>query len=201
MIPAPRGSTPYETWVLTLRAWQDDHQVSLDGLPDLADDTFTPETYQRLVQHIHNAMDRVAKEWDDGATRAFSAQLSPFDLGRGLVSLRALLARQWQLANHPSLPDGLRIPLSDGVRRQATTTQQNLEDSVRKRIAGASHDRSSWERVLRALRESSLTRIADYSVGEDGRMTVALEIPAVPKDRVPSAARTNRFAHRRLFTD
>lgn len=201
MNQTPKGSTPYETWVLTLRAWQEDHQVSLDGLPTLADDTFTPETYQRLVQHIHNAMDRVAKEWDDGAARAFSAQLSPFDLGRGLVSLRGLLARQWQLANHSSLPDGLRIPLSDGVRRQATATQQGLEDSVRRRIAGASHDRSSWEGVLRTLRENSLTRITEYTMGADGRMVIALDIPEPSLDQGLPATRSSRFAHRRLFTD
>lgn len=196
------GSTPYETWVLTLRAWQDDPRLALDHLPSLSDDTFTPETYQRLVQHIQNAMDRVGEVWDEGVARAFREQRDPFDLGRELVSLRALLARQWQLASHPSLPEGLRAPLSDGVRRRASATQQQLEDTVRRRISGATRDRPEWERLLRTVRDSSLVRIADYSLDEDGRMSIQLTIPEVPEDHPrPVAARTSRFAHRRLLDD
>lgn len=197
------GATPYERWVLTLRAWQNDPTVSLDALPRLADDTFTPDTYRRLVTHITAALDSVGKRWEEGVGRALREFTTPFDLGKDLVAMRALLARQWQLADHSALPDGLRGPLSDGVRRRAANTQRDLEDSIKQRISGSTTDRAGWEQTLRALRESSLTRITQYAVGPDGRMTVAFHIPDPPAS-APESRQTRpggRFAHRRLFEE
>jgi len=198
----PRGATPYETWVLTLRAWQRDPMTSLDELPILSADTFTPETYQRLRGHIEIAMDTVGKAWSEGIQRAMRKLLTPFDFGRELVSMRALLARQWQLASHSSLPEELRRPLSDGVRRKATSAQADLERGIAEHISGAL-DRPAWEAALSTLRNNSLDRVTQYSVGDDGRMNVTLAIPDVPPSTTlatPASTR-RRFAHRRLFEE
>ena len=40
-----------------------------------------------------------------------------------------------------------------------------------------------------------------YTVGADGRMVIAMDIPEVSLDQGLPATRSSRFAHRRLFTD
>lgn len=204
--PAPRGVTPYETWVLTLRAWALDPLTSLDDLPPLADDTFAPDTYRRLLHHVQLAMDEVAGRWSRGVAKAFENHTSTFELTRDLTSLRAGLARQWQLATHPSLPEGLRGPLSDGVRRRALESQRQLEESVREQIRRSGTDRPGLEQALRALREASLSRVVDHRLGDDGRMgittpTPSVSLPAPRRGESGSRERTNRFTHRRILGD
>ena len=101
MTVSTAGTSPYETWVLTLRAWSQDPMTPLDQLPALTDDTFTPETYGRLIDHLMKALQTASDRWQSHLERAWSDVSSPHGLSRQLVALRSTLSRRVQLSLIP----------------------------------------------------------------------------------------------------
>ena len=49
---ATTGSSVYKTWATTLRTWSRAPSTSLDGLPPLTAESFSPRTFSRLVDHL-----------------------------------------------------------------------------------------------------------------------------------------------------
>lgn len=147
---------------MTLRAWSADARTPLEDLPPLQDDSFTPETYRRLVEHITAALQAVTEGWLAALQRAVSRAATPFELGHELVSLRARLARRVQLSTHPALPPGLRAVLEKDVRDAVAQYQRELEEAVRRQTSKARLDHASSERFLRVVRENSFASVLGF---------------------------------------
>lgn len=193
---APVGLTDYETWVRTLRAWALDPMTPLDALPPLADDTFSPATYARLVEHLTAALRAAADRWEEALSRAMGHVGVPFELERALVALRQTLAHRVRLSTHPSLPPGLREVLTKDVTEAVERLQAELEDAVRRQTAGASVDHAWRDQVMRAVRDNSLVRVLDWTPAADGSRLEAGPLPAHDPEAVGPRPTTRRGARR-----
>lgn len=203
----PVGNTAYETWVRTLRAWAEDQSTPLNHLPQLADDTFTPETYRAFFGYLSAALDAVSKRWVKGLDRAWSTSDTPFVLARELIQLRAVLARRVQLARHPALPPAIRDILEKDLVSSVQRYQRELEDNVRKSTATSRLDAKERESLLTVVRENSFLKVLDYGVAFDGSVPSTGPLPltggtadspggtsAGPPGSPPAQAK--RWAHR-----
>lgn len=188
------GPTPYETWVRTLRAWSSDPTTSLSHLPPLQDDTFTPQTYERLMKYITEALEGVSERWVEQLGLALSTWSSPFELAHELIQLRSGLARRVQLSSHPSLPPGIRNVLLADSRRAVERYQRELEEGVRDALSRSRLPRADKEHVLRVVAENSFVRILDMAVSQNGSRQTVEPLPVVQSEGPPVA----RFGHRRL---
>lgn len=189
-----RGPTAYETWVRTLRAWAVDPTTSLSHLPPLQDDTFTPQTYERLMVYIMEALESVSGRWAEQLGRALSTWSSPFELAHELIQLRSGLARRVQLSSHPSLPPGIRNALVTDSRRAVERYQRELEEGVREALSRSRLPRADREHVLRVVAENSFVQILDMAVSQDGSRQTVEPLPVVQSEAPPAS----RFGHRRL---
>lgn len=156
------GSTSYETWVLTLRAWSADPQTPLDHLPVLNERSYTPETYGRLIAQLTKAMQAVADRSVASIDRAVRDSHTTHDLARAMVDLRRSLARRGQLAGHPSLPEPIRTALTEGFARDLQRWQSDLEDGLLSALR-TSTDRTRAEALLRVVRDNSLLAALSYA--------------------------------------
>ena len=188
------GSTSYETWVLTLRAWSADPQTPLDHLPMLNEKSYTPETYGRLIAQLMKAMQAVADRSVASIDRAVRDSHTTHDLARAMVDLRRSLARRGQLASHPSLPEPIRTALTDGFARDLQRWQSDLEDGLLSALR-TSTDRTHAEALLRVVRDNSLLAALSYT----GSTTTAPARAALPtRDAsAPTAAGTGSGPARR----
>lgn len=188
--------TPYETWVRTMKAWAVDPTIPLHHLPPLADDTFTPATYQRLLVYVKDALETVTQKWVAELGRALSTWRTPFELAHDLVQLRASLARRVQLSRHPSLPPTVRQAYIREVERAVGGYQKDIEDAVADGLRRGNLSMNDKEQVLRAVRENSFLRVLDLAVTQGGERQSATPLPVID----PPADLPSRFAHRRLLT-
>lgn len=186
--------TPYETWVRTMQAWAADPTTPLEHLPALADDTYTPATYQRLLVYVEQALESVTQKWVIELGRALSTWRTPFDLARDLVQLRSSLARRVQLSRHPSLPPTVRDAYSKEVERAIRRYQDEIEESIADTLRRARLSTNDKEQVLRTVRENSFLRTLEVSVTQGGERQTNAPLPVVDSPIAP----TSRFAHRRL---
>ena len=202
MHPNPRlhGASPYETWVLTMRAWATDPTTPLDHLPALDEDTFTPDTYARLFAYVLDALRAVSERWQALLQRAWETSSDSFELGRELVQLRATLSRRLQLAGHPSLPPEAREILVQDTREAISRYQRELEENVHRLHSTGRVDRKELDRMLMVVRENSFVGLLSYTVGHDGsRPTPAALPPTQPHlPEATAALRPSRWAHRRV---
>lgn len=184
------GTSLYETWVLTLRAWSKDPMTPLDQLPALADDTFTPETYGRLIDHLMKSLQTVSDRWQAHLERVWGRFSSPHELARELVSLRSTLSRRVQLSFHPSLPPAVREVLERDIRAAVARYQEDLERAVRKQSAAASVDHTAVERLLKVVRDNSFLAVLDYSVEQTGGRLERAPLPPTSTDRASTGRRS-----------
>lgn len=190
------ASTPYETWARTMQAWAADPTIPLDHLPELADDTFTPQTYERLLVYIRSALEAVTERWATELGRALSSWRTPYELAHSLVQLRSSLARRVQLSRHPSLPPTVRDVLSRDAERSIQRYQVEIEESIRDSLARSSLSKTDREHVLRIIHENAFTRALEVAVVQTGeRQTVA----ALPEVSSPTGPPPSRYGHRRVL--
>lgn len=188
------GSSTYETWVLTLRAWSEDPTVPLDHLPALDERSFTVATYDRLLRYVVEALEAATERWVTGLERAFRSADSPFELGAQLVQLRRLLAHRLQLAAHPSLPASLRETLTADARQAVHNYQRELEDNLRRDTTHGRVGAAAREELLRVARENSFERLLAYDL-TDGRRPEPAPLPDTsgsPGTGFARSARTRR---------
>ena len=188
--------TPYETWVRTMRAWTSDPTTPLDHLPALADDTFTPQTYERLMVYVRAALEAATDRWVKELGRALSSWRTPYDLAQDLVQLRSSLARRVQLSRHPSLPPTLREVLGKDAERSIRRYQAEIEDSIQESLARSTMSKTDREHVLRVVQENSFTRSLDVAVTQSGVRQTVSALPVVTPPAGPAAP---RHGHRRIL--
>lgn len=154
--PAPPASV-YERWVRALRAWVTDPSVRLEDLPPLAEDTYDPQTYARLFNHMQKSIDQLMENWKDMLTRALSRVTNEHELGRELVALRPPLARRASLARLPNLPGEIRRLLHEETVRTINELQSELEEILGDPGKGARIDRAAADRLVAVARAAPLT--------------------------------------------
>lgn len=192
---AGTGRSVYETWVFTLREWADNPQTSLDELPPLDEETFTPATYQRLMKHLIDSVNAVSSRWVEALDRTFVQVESPSELGAALVSLRSVLARRAQLATHASLPEPVREVLVESMRLDLERAQAHIEEAIRRNHSAARMDSVFTDQMLQVLRDNRFTTVLEYTFTDaDGRLEIA-PLPEVTRDEARPA---RRFRPRRI---
>ena len=159
------GSSAYKSWVTTLRAWSRDTSVSLDSLPPLNQDSFSPTTYNRVLDHIITAVGTMMRGWNDSFTRDWNAALGAGDLHGAevaLVEARRRLLPRLTLANHPGLPERIRTALMTGLRKDVESIQKQLEEDMQdvSRFTTPTM-RQQQEQLVRLVRTNSMARIFD----------------------------------------
>ena len=192
---SPTGAGVYEQWVTTLRVWgKDPENTSLRSLPTLTDETFTPDTYARLVDHLLRAMREAHGRWQSGLERAFATAATPHALARELVALRVLLGRRLQLAQHPGLPEPIRTSLVEGLTRDIERYQSDAEAAIGRQQSAASIDTTFRDQMLQVVRENSFVAVLGYDTSGDRP-----ELGALPVNAAPSSAQlTPRSTRRRV---
>ena len=195
------GTSIYETWRLTLNAWQTDPTTSLDNLPPWDETTFSPETSSRLLTHVNTAMQAVIDRWIQQLNPVLSRPTSAFELGRDLVSLRASLARVFVLAGHNSLPEKARVTLLGAVDAMAADAQRDLEKGIRRQLTGSGSGSGTLDAMLGVLRANPFTDASRHRLDDTGRMSLpaipeAPRTPQTSRRTVADQARSSRFAHR-----
>lgn len=159
------GSSAYKSWVTTLRAWSRDTSVSLDSLPPLNQDSFSPTTYNRVLDHIITAVGTMMRGWNDSFTRDWNAALGAGDLHGAevaLVEARRRLLPRLTLANHPGLPEKIRTALMTGLRKDVESIQKQLEEDMQdvSRFTTPTM-RQQQEQLVHLVRTNSMARIFD----------------------------------------
>lgn len=187
----PREATKYAAWANTLRRWAEDPRTSLDALPELRADDYSPETWARLLTHVTAAVDAASKRWHRHLAQALSGPLTPFELGRELVALRATLARRNQICSHPSLPSELRELLSKDMRQAVEKYQQDLEEAVRRSTANASIE-GDRDELWRTVRQNSFVSVLDFRLDTGSERPSAQPLPETPRIRSAPPARARR---------
>lgn len=165
----PQGASPYETWVLTLRAWARDPRTPLDRLPDLAVETFTPDTYARLLDHFNQALSASLERWRSALHALVAGARTPAELAAGLVDLRHTLARSVQLVSHPGLPPEIRDVLVRSNRSDIERYQREFEDAIGRQARTGHALNGEADHMLALVREHSFVAVLDRDLRWDGQ--------------------------------
>lgn len=162
---ATTGSSVYKTWATTLRTWSRVPSTSLDGLPPLTAESFSPRTFSRLVDHLVTAVSTMMDGWNESFARSWEHALASGDvhtIESALVDARRLLLPRLRLSTHPSLPQELRENLMTSMRKDVESLQHQLEEAVSSTRAGrVVSDPTGDDRLVRVVRENSLMRVFD----------------------------------------
>lgn len=162
---ATTGSSVYKTWATALRTWGRAPSTSLDGLPPLTAESFSPRTFSRLVDHLVTAVSTMMDGWNESFARSWEHALASGDvhvIESALVDARRLLLPRLRLSTHPSLPQELREGLMSSMRKDVESLQHQLEEAVSSTRAGrVVSDPTGDDRLVRVVRENSLMRVFD----------------------------------------
>jgi len=149
------GGGHYDIWAAFLERWAAGEDADASGLPPLAPEAFTGDTWERLVNRINQAISRRLQAWAAALGRAMGDARDEFGVARALTQARDGLRTIRGLAAHPHLPPDLTARLTDLVNSQIRASQEAIERSVETmRRAGA--DCGAVEARLRTIRDNSL---------------------------------------------
>ncbi len=194
MMTDPRlvGASPYETWVRTLRVWSQDPTTSLEHLPQLQDDTYSPQTFERLLSAIVDALEAVNERWLANLSRVIGEVQDSHELGRALVQLRPAIARSMQLASHPALPPAVRDAMQTSVRSSVERNQREFEETLEKALRRGNRSKMDQEQLLRTVRENSFVYALNHETVQTGERLVASALPVVTHQSMPTQPRRHR---------
>ena len=192
------GSSAYKSWVTTLRAWSRDTSVSLDSLPPLNQDSFSPTTYNRVLDHIITAVGTMMRGWNDSFTRDWNAALGAGDLHGAevaLVEARRRLLPRLTLANHPGLPEKIRTALMTGLRKDVESIQKQLEEDMQDVSRFTTPTvRQQQEQLVRLVRTNSMARIFDGGYVDGSAIVRLADQAGAPGPAVGNPAGAPGFA-------
>lgn len=150
------GGGPYHEWATFLDRWSDGEPVDPTGLPPIAAEDLTGDSFGRLSTRLTGALSKRLQAWADALTRGLAEARDEFAVARALGHARWGLAPIRELARHPGLPPELTGRLSEAVEEQVRSAQRSLEDGVEDlRRGGASH--RAVEARLRTVRDNALS--------------------------------------------
>jgi hypothetical protein len=155
----------YATWADFLERWGAGEQLDPSVLPQLKQEDFAGDSWERLARRLGNAVGARLNLWSQGLNRGTSEARDEFEVGRALASARLGLRTIRALAAHPGMPVELRTALLESVDRQVHQAQQTLESQVEDdRRRGV--PRSAVEARLRTLRDNRLTVVTSDGTAE-----------------------------------
>jgi len=189
-------ATTYEHWVRTLRDWSVDDSVSLTGLPPLTEESLPAGAYERLINHIRQALETAAAGWVSALSKTLASIGDPAALAVDLVALRRKLSRRLELARHPALPQVLRDAFSDAVDRSVRDAQQQIETAIKNLGRDGHTPASVVDELHRVTRENSFVAVLAYTADTPGgRFTPNYRStdPAGPDHPVPERPRVRRI--------
>ena len=192
------GSSAYKSWVTTLRAWSRDTSISLDSLPPLNQDSFSPTTYARLLDHMGTAVGTMMRGWHDSFIRDWSAALGAGDLHgaeAALVEARRRLLPRLRLVSHPALSEEIRTTLTDSMRDDIASIQRQLEESVQDVSRFTTPTiRHQQEQMVRLVRANSLLHIFDGGYVDGSAIVRLADQAGAPGPAVGNPAGAPGFA-------
>lgn len=166
------GAGPYEAWASVLKAWSVDPSTPLAGLPAITETTFDPQTFNRLMERIHDAQSAFMDRWTERLSTATSRARTDFELARELVTARSELRARVELVSHPGLPEPVRKALRTGIEADLQNLQQQLEESVTQNDSATRTDRAATSKMLLIVRQNAMTAILS-STSVTGQPSVA----------------------------
>ena len=152
------GSGTYETWVETLRKLSRGEPISLENLPLLRDDSFSPSTFVRLTKHLNATFEIMQNEWSRSFQDSLKYATNDADFTRALVRARKELAKQVDLANCNSLPPSLKAAYSRQITEYVEELQRQIEYSGSNEYL-SKLDLQGRDHWLRMVRKSPLTAV------------------------------------------
>lgn len=159
----------YETWVRTLRAWRRDPLIDLSQLPTLDETSFPPATYQRLINHLNEAITEQMKRWQSQTASTLGAATDDHARARALVDAREGLAHRLKLARHTAFPEQIRSALITQAENDIRSLQTQLErDAQHVAAAASASNRPVREATLKLFRDNPLTAVLDPNFSLDG---------------------------------
>ncbi len=194
-----KGNSVYESWVITLLAWRDDPTVPLDDLPVLTEESLPRDAYDRFFRHLQEALEHSTRRWEKAFAAAISGFRDDHDLADRLVKQRAGLARRLQLASHPSLPEPVRIALTEDFARMVHRLQEQFESNTRSGLIRSRHPHHVVEQLMRTVHENPLDDVLRLRVSQDGMRATAEALPDVRADAPVQSTSSRR--RRTLVSD
>ncbi len=152
----------YQRWADFLDRWGHGEPLDPAHLPPLHPEDFTPDSWQRLVDRISDALSTRLQTWADVLSRELGHAPDEFSAARALGHARANLRSIRALAGHPALPSDLGARLVEMIDSQITAVQRTLDEQV-DAMRRSAVNRTVVEARLRTLRDNSLAVV----VGED----------------------------------
>lgn len=142
---------PYAEWVSWLDAFGRGEDLP-SGHLIAVDERLGPQMVGRFLNRLEAAFRVRAERWGDTLRRHLDAAplSSPTELAAILVAARGRLRPLAALAADPRLPEQVRTSLSTALRDMTEQAQDSLEQSVRRKSAGA-------ETLIATVRENRLT--------------------------------------------
>lgn len=154
--------------MLGLRSWRADPLTNLTHLPKLDETSFPPATYNRLINHLNEAINEFMKRWTLQLSSALGVAKEPHALARALVDARLGLAHRLKLARHPSLPETISKQLLTQAENDIRSLQRQLEEGAQHAASsGSSVGRNEKEALLRLYRDNALTAVLDAGFSLD----------------------------------
>ncbi|WP_273353636.1 hypothetical protein [Corynebacterium resistens] len=156
------SSGTYEVWIETLRNLSDDDATSLDDLPHLSNDSFSPSTFQRLTKHLNAAFENMQNDWSSQFRKRMERVGNDTDLTDALLQSRRDLAKQVELAHCVALPPVLREAFTKQIGEYIFSLQEQLEkNGVNEHLSKLDlRGRDHW---LRIVRRSPLTAVLRHT--------------------------------------
>jgi len=164
----------------------------LDHLPSLAADTFTPATFDRLLEHLTKAIQAVTDRWSAELSRATANVTSAPELARILVAQRPILARRLQIASHPCLPQQLRDALMQSCRADIARYQREFESALMHSSEVARVDLVARDKLAGVVRENSFLAVFDYDIAQDGKRATVKALPEQATSDLPTRPAARR---------
>lgn len=184
------GSSPgadagvYAEWVAALRRWSSDPATPLDALPQITEDSFDRDTFDRLIAHVTKEIDAFMRRWSGELQKTFARAPSAKDLGTELLRLRRMLEPRVRLARAPGWPPQVRDALWDAFAADVQRIQADLESTLARSSARGRFDRASADAYVDAARKNPLTGVLTGAATAQQRVEPTA-IPAV--DAGPAA--------------
>ena len=166
----------------TLRAWGATPDVSLVGLPVITETTFDPDTFNRVMERIHEAQVAFMARWSTRLSDGMGRARTPHELALELVRARGALQPRVELVTHPSLPEPVRSALRAGFVGDLANLQGQLEQNALTSDQATRTDRADRDRLLLVFKQNPMTSLLApvSSAGVPGAPTASTRRIIVP---------------------
>jgi len=156
------AETKYELWVRTLRVWAKDPQTPLDDLPEIAEDEWSPDTWDRFLSHLQKALTSFSDAFMEEVQNVL-IDSSLDELARNYHNLQKRYFPRFVLSQHKGLPPSLTEKLTQRAVEDLETIQNEVEKAVTKNTNRGSL--IGENEILSIIKQNSLMQLAHQLQG------------------------------------